>query len=83
MPAGFIDYRVVVSHDEETGLTIADIPTLGIADDGLDANTALDNLCQMAAFHIECLVDEGKQIPREPDRESRIFIRVRLPSRSA
>ena len=82
MPAGFIDYRVVVSHDEETGQTVAEIPALGIADDGSDANTALDNLCQMATFHLECLLDEGEQVP-ESDEGEGVYIRVQVPVRAA
>ena len=82
MPASFIDYRFIVSHDAETGLVVAEIPALGIADDGSDANAALDNLGQMASFHLECLLGEGEQLPEEPDKDAGYFIRVRVPSRA-
>ena len=55
MAGDFADYRVLLSWDEETELIVADIPTWGIADDGPDAPTALDSVCEMALFHIEGL----------------------------
>ncbi len=82
MPASFIDYRFIVSYDAETGLVIAEIPALGIADDGPDANAALDSVREMALFHIEGLIEGGKEVPVEARQEEGIFIRIRLPARA-
>ena len=82
MASGFAEYRVCLSRDEETELIVADIPTLGIADDGPDAPTALDSVREMALFHIEGLIEEGKAVPTEASQEEGIFIRIRLPARA-
>ena len=82
MASDFAEYRVCLSWDEETGLVVADIPALGIADDGPDATTALDSVREMAAFHVEGLVEEGMEVPREAWQEEGIFIRIRLPARA-
>ena len=63
MPAGFIDYRFTVLHDAETGQMVAAIPALGISDYGPDSASMLDRLRDMAAFHLECLLDEGSGYP--------------------
>ena len=81
MAGDFAEYRVCLSWDEETGLVVADIPALGIADDGPDATTALESVREMALFHIECLLDEGEQLP-EPDEGEGVYIRVQVPVRA-
>ena len=81
MPTGFVDYKLVVSHDAETGQEVAQVPALGISDYG-PGTAALDSVCQMTAFHLKCLVDEGEEIPTEPDEDAGLFIRVRVPSPS-
>ncbi len=83
MPKEFADYRVCLSWDPETKLVVADIPALGIADDGPDASTALDSVREMAAFHLECLAEEGSRVPVETYEGEGVFIRVRFPSRAA
>ena len=57
-------YRVVLSYDSDTGQTIAEVPALSIADCGTDASEALNNVQEMIAFHLECLMLEGKPAPR-------------------
>ena len=83
MPHRFVDYKVSLLWDDETALVVADVPALGIADDGTDAPTALDSVREMAAFHIEGLIEKGQHIPEEPDQGEGVFIRVRVPVRAA
>ncbi len=82
MAGVFAEYRVCLFRDEETDLIVADVPTLGIADDGPDAPSALDSVREMALFHIEGLIEEGKEVPVEACQEEGIFIRIRLPARA-
>ena len=58
-------YRVVLSHDAETGQTIAYIPALDIGDYGADSAEALSNIRDMLSFHLECLTLDGKEITCE------------------
>ncbi len=58
-------FKVVLSHDSQTGQTVAPVPALDIADYGIDTEEALSSLQDMLVFHLECLVSEGKAIPRE------------------
>lgn len=60
-----LQYRVLVSKGPETGSTVAEIPALQIADFGVDVPEALDRLQAMLAFHLECLLEEGKPIPSD------------------
>ena len=80
---GFAEYLVSVSRDEETGQVVAEIPTLQIADYGLDSEEALARLRDMTVFHLEALAEEGIAVPVEgPDAEG-LFIQVRLPAHAA
>ena len=56
-------YRVVLSFDAETGQAIAVVPALDIADCGVDASVALRSVQEMIAFHLECLILDGKPVP--------------------
>ena len=58
-------FKIVLSHNSQTGQTVAQVPTLDIADYGIDTEKALSSLQDMLVFHLECLVSEGKAIPRE------------------
>lgn len=77
MAGDFAEYRVCLCWDAETELMVADVPALGIADDGPDAPSALDSVREMALFHIEGLIEEGKEVPVEARTEEGIFIRIR------
>ena len=72
-------YRVVLSHDSQTGQTIAEVPALDIADCGVDASEALSSVQEMIAFHLECLILEGKPVPSEESHEEGLYVQVRLP----
>jgi predicted RNase H-like HicB family nuclease len=62
-----LHYRVVITRDSETGSVVAEVPALGIADQGADVPEALANIKAMVAFHVECLQEEGE--PALPGEE--------------
>ena len=68
-----LDYRVVVKPDKRMGsgkhCYVASCPTLGIADDGDTVEEALENIRNTITFHIECLQEEGKEIPVDSPHE--------------
>ena len=79
----FLEYRVSISRDDETGQIVGEIPALGIADYGKDLPEALTHLEQMLRFHLECLQQEGKPIPTDQTLGEGLFLRVRLPAHAA
>ena len=72
-------YRIILSHDPETGQCIAEVPTLDIADYGADSAEALSSVQEMISFHLECLALDGEEIPREESMEEGLYIQVRVP----
>lgn len=72
-------FRVVLSYDADSGDAIAVIPSLDLADHGKDSQEALKNIQDMLLFHLECLVLEGEEIPREESREEGLYLQVRVP----
>jgi predicted RNase H-like HicB family nuclease len=79
----FLEFRVSVSRDEETGQVVGEIPALGIADYGKDLPEALTHLEAMLRFHLECLGKEGKPIPKERDVSEGFYLRVKPPAHAA
>lgn len=79
----FLEYRVSINRDTETGQVVAEIPALGIADHGKDLPHALTHLEEMLRFHLECLQEEGKPIPEERHVEEGFYLRVKLPAHAA
>jgi len=79
----FFEYRVSVVRDSETGQVVAEIPALQIADHGKDLPEALTHLEEMLRFHLECLQEEGKPIPKELHTEEGFYLRVKLPAHAA
>ncbi len=76
------EFHVKVWRDQDSQQVIAEVPTLDLADYGADTPEALSHLQEMVAFHLECLLKEGKPIPREQDGEG-LFLRVRLPAHAS
>ena len=72
-------FRVTLSRDAKTGQTIVQVPALDIADYGMDSPEALSRLQEMLAFHLECLISEGKSVPRDEGQEDGLYLQVRLP----
>ena len=76
-------YRVVVTKDPETSSVVAEVPALGIADQGADVQEALTNIKAMIAFHVECLQEEGEPIPPGEEGEEGFYVHVKLPAHAA
>ena len=72
-------YRVVLSYDAETGQVIAEVPALDIVDYGADASEALSSVQVMIAFHLECLLLEGVEVPSEEGKEEGLNLQIWLP----
>jgi predicted RNase H-like HicB family nuclease len=79
-PDEFYQFRVRLVKDKATGQIVAEVPALDISDYGPDSPEALRRLKQMAAFHLECLVAEGKPIPHEKWAGEGLYLRVRCPA---
>ena len=79
----FLEYRVLITRDSDTGQLVAEVPTLGLADYGTDLPDALKHLEDMLRFHLECLHEEGKVIPREQRTDEGFYFRLRMPADAA
>ena len=75
-----LQYRVLVSKDPETGCVVAEVPALGIADQGADVPEALANIQAVVTFHVECLQEEGEPIPLGEEGEEGSYHHVMLPN---
>ncbi len=82
-PPAAVEYRVVVRKDPETGSVVAEIPALQLADYGTDVPEVLDRLQAMLTFHLDCLREEGKPLPRDREGQEGFFLRVNLPAHAA
>ena len=76
----FYEYLVRLIRDKETNQVVAEVPALRIADYGIDSQKALQRLKRMVAFHLGCLVAEGKPVPKEPSTGEGLYIRVKRPA---
>lgn len=67
-----LTYKVVVAPDCQTGGKkrgyTAFVPKLGIADDGITIEEALNNVRETMQFHVDSLIKEGCRIPA-PDSD--------------
>ena len=74
MEKSVLKYKVFISKDHQTGTDkpgyTAYVPKLGIADDGFTVEESLRNVQSLIRFHLDCLVEEGKEIPAPDDEES-------------
>ena len=78
-----LQYRVIITKDEETGSIVAEVPALQLADYGGDLPEALGRLQSMLVFHLDCLREEGKPFPVERGDEEGFYLRVHLPAHAA
>ncbi len=78
-----LHYHVVFMRDPETARVVAEVPALQVADFGADVPEVLERLQAMVAFHLDCLVQEGKPIPPEQREEEGFYLRVKLPPHAA
>ena len=79
----FGEFRVKLRKDKETGQVVAEVPALDIADYGLDSQRALKRLEEMTAFHLECLLAEGKPIPQEKRTSDGLYLKLRILAHAA
>ncbi len=88
MQTNVLNYRIIIEPDHETGTNKAGFtaycPTLGVADDGNTVDEALINIKSLIQFHLECLHEEGEEIP-EPDNDVSLVtnLKVSLPLKFA
>jgi len=78
MQTRVLNYRIIVSPDEETGSGkpgfTAFCPTLGVADDGDTVEEALQNINGAIDAYVESLVEDGESVPNTVQLDSwRIF----------
>ena len=68
-----LDYRVIVKPDKRIDSNkpcyVASCPTLGIVDDGDTLEKALKNIRSLIIFHLDCLQQEGKEVPVDNPQE--------------
>ena len=76
----FYQFRVRLIKDKATGQIVAEVPALDIADYGPDSQKAFRRLKEMVAFHLECLVAEGKPVPQEKKDGEGLYLKVRRPT---
>jgi len=79
----FLEYRVLITRDPDTGQVVAEVPTLGLADYGTDLPDALKHVEELLRFHLECLQEEGKSIPREQKTDEGFYFRLKFPAHAA
>lgn len=62
-----LNYRVIIEPEKMGKKTVynAYCETLGLADYGNTVEEALKSMRSLIKFHIECLIEEGKEIPHE------------------
>lgn len=84
MKTTVLNYRIVVEPDEEVGTGkpcyTAHCPTLEIADFGETIEQALINIKKLIKFHLECLIQEGSEVPPQDKEEGLITnLKVEIP----
>lgn len=76
MKQQILNYTVIIKPDRRTGTNepcySVSCPTLGLADDGNTIEEALRNMKAMIKFDIECLTEEGEEVPLPDHPESMI-----------
>ena len=77
------DFSVRLYRDRETGQTIAEVLALEVAEYGADTRAAFSRLKAMVSFHVECLVSEGKPVPRERGVKEGLYLRIKPPAHAA
>jgi predicted RNase H-like HicB family nuclease len=84
MKTTILNYSIVIDPDTETGSNkpgfTAYCPGLGIADDGDTVEEALLNIQKTIEFHLQCLAQEGEEIPSPSSPRSFLtHIQVQAP----
>lgn len=70
-------YKVIIRKDTRTGTGencyTAYVPELGVATDGDSIQEAVENSKDLIKFQLECLVQEGQEIPIFAESESMVY----------
>lgn len=69
-----LNYRIII-EPEKMGKEMAYnayCPTLGLADYGYSIDEAVKNIRSLIKFHIECLLEDDQEVPRENTDEELI-----------
>ena len=62
-----LNYRVIIEPEKMGKKTVynAYCEALGLADYGDSIEEAIKSMRSLIKFHIECLIEEGKEVPQE------------------
>lgn len=66
-----LNYRIII-EPEKMGKEMtynAYCPTLNLADYGYSIDEAVKNIRSLIKFHIECLLEDGQEVPEENTNE--------------
>lgn len=75
MEKNILNYRVIIEPEKMGKKTVynAYCPTLGVADWGSSINEAIKHIQSLIKFHIESLLEEGIEVPRENTEQELIM----------
>lgn len=78
MEAQVLQYRIIISPDEETGtgksIFTALSPLLGVADSGDTKEEALENVKLAIQAYVDSLIEDGLPVPKEFPSEDIITV---------
>lgn len=82
METKVLNYRITIEQDTRVGTNepgyAAYCPTLGLADGGDTIEQAIENVKKLIAFHVECLVKEGKPVLVDSEEEMTLTTKVHV-----
>lgn len=75
MQKQILNYRIIIEPEKMGRKTVynAYCDTLGLADYGDSVEEAVKNIKSLMKFHIECLLEEGIEVPAENTDEELIM----------
>ena len=71
MQTKVLNYRIIIEPEKQGKKIVynAYAPSLGLADYGDSIDEAIKNIKSLIKFHVECLLEEGLEIPQENTTE--------------
>lgn len=74
MQTQVLNYRIIIEPEKMGRKTAynAYCPTLGLADYGYSVDETIKNIKSLIKFHIECLIEDGQEVPTENTQEELI-----------
>lgn len=66
-----LNYRIIIEPEKQGKKVVSNAycPTLGLADYGDSIDEAFKNIQSLIKFHIECLLEDGLEVPSENTEE--------------